>query len=75
MEKEVAVHQEIHPDNHPPNDLEKTNTVDTLHNDEALRVLARHGSDETWTPEEEKKVQRKIDRRLLPILCITYGLQ
>jgi hypothetical protein len=74
MEKEVAVHQEIHPDN-PQNDLEKTNTVDTLHNDEALRVLARHGSDETWTPEEEKKVQRKIDRRLLPILCITYGLQ
>jgi hypothetical protein len=74
MEKEVAVHQENHPEDHP-NDLEKTTTVDTLHNDEALRVLARHGSDETWTPEEEKKVQRKIDRRLLPILCITYGLQ
>ena len=73
MEKEVAIHQDGPGD--LAGDLEKTATVDTLHNDEAMRVLARHGSNETWTPEEEKKVQRKIDRRLLPILCITYGLQ
>lgn len=37
MEKEVAVHEEDHHDNQP-NDLESTNIVDTLHNDEALRV-------------------------------------
>jgi hypothetical protein len=56
-------------------DLKKTITVDTLHNDEALKVLANYQGEETWTPEEEKKLTRKIDRRLLSILCITYGLQ
>ena len=56
-------------------DLKKTITVDTLHNDEALKVLAAYQGEETWTEEEEKKLTRKIDRRLLSILCITYGLQ
>ena len=56
-------------------ELKKTITVDTLHNDEALKVLAAYQGEETWTEEEEKKLTRKIDRRLLSILCITYGLQ
>jgi hypothetical protein len=56
-------------------ELKKTITVDTLHNDEALKVLAAYQGDETWTEEEEKKLTRKIDQRLLSILCITYGLQ
>lgn len=56
-------------------DLKKSITVDTLHNDEALKVLANYQGDETWTAAEEKKLTRKIDRRLLSILCITYGLQ
>jgi hypothetical protein len=56
-------------------DIKKNITVDTLHNDEALKVLAAYQGDETWTEEEEKKLTRKIDRRLLSILCITYGLQ
>lgn len=56
-------------------ELKKTITVDTLHKDEALKVLANYQGEETWTPEEEKKLTKKIDRRLLSILCITYGLQ
>lgn len=56
-------------------ELKKSITVDTLHNDEALKVLANYQGDEIWTAEEEKKLTRKIDRRLLSILCITYGLQ
>lgn len=56
-------------------DLKKSITVDTIHNDEALKVLANYRGDETWTAEEEKKLTRKIDRRLLSVLCITYGLQ
>jgi hypothetical protein len=56
-------------------ELKNTITVDTLHNDEALKVLANYQGEETWTAEEEKKLTRKIDRRLLSILCITYGLQ
>jgi len=56
-------------------DLKKTITIDTLHNDEALKVLAKYTGDETWTAAEEKKLTRKIDRRLLSILCVTFGLQ
>lgn len=54
-------------------ELKKTATIDTLHNDEAVRVLATYAGDETWTPAEEKRVVRKIDRRLLPLLILTYG--
>jgi hypothetical protein len=56
-------------------DLQKSTTVDTVHNDEAVKVLAHYSGDQTWTELEEKKLRRKIDRRLLSILCITYGLQ
>jgi hypothetical protein len=56
-------------------ELEKTVTIDTVHNDEAVRVLATYAGDETWTPAEERLVVRKIDRRLLPLLVLTYGLQ
>ncbi|KAF4462103.1 Cutinase transcription factor 1 beta [Fusarium albosuccineum] len=52
-----------------------TQTVDTVHKDEALRVLQAYGGDETWTDAEEKKLRRKIDWRLMPVLCATYGLQ
>ncbi|KAI9880071.1 MAG: hypothetical protein M1823_006768, partial [Watsoniomyces obsoletus] len=56
-------------------DFHKTDAIDTLHNDESLKVLAQYAGDEHWEPSEEKKLVRKIDRRLLSILCITYGLQ
>ena len=56
-------------------ELKRTITVDTVHNDEAVKVLANYAGEETWTEKEEKLVRRKIDRRLLPILCATYGLQ
>jgi hypothetical protein len=61
-----------------PKDLEnlkKEATVDTLHNDEALKVLATYAGDEQWELSEEKKLVRKLDRRLLSLLCTTYGLQ
>ncbi|KAF2199486.1 MFS transporter [Delitschia confertaspora ATCC 74209] len=56
-------------------ELEPTTTIDTKHQDEAIKVIAQYAGDKTWTPEEEKKVVHRIDRRLLPLLCITYGLQ
>jgi hypothetical protein len=40
-----------------------------------MKVLAGYAGEETWTEEEEKKVRRKIDLRLMPVLCLTYGLQ
>ncbi|KAF2186120.1 MFS general substrate transporter [Zopfia rhizophila CBS 207.26] len=49
--------------------------VDTVHNDEALKVLAGYRGEETWTEQEENRLRRKIDLKLMPVLCITYGLQ
>lgn len=56
-------------------EVEKSTTLDTVHNDEAIKVLANYTGDETWTDEEEKQVLRRIDWKLMPILCVTYGLQ
>lgn len=56
-------------------ELKHTKTIDTIHNDEALRVLAQYAGDLEWTPEEEKKLVRRLDRKLLSLLIITYGLQ
>ncbi|KAK3671362.1 hypothetical protein LTR78_008823 [Recurvomyces mirabilis] len=56
-------------------DLKQSITVDTLHNDEAVRVLANYQGAPEWDEKEEKRLVRKIDRRLLSILCVTYGLQ
>lgn len=47
--------------------------VDTVHGDEAVKVLAAYEGDHTWTLQEEKRLCRKIDLRLLPVLCITYA--
>jgi hypothetical protein len=56
-------------------DLKKPGLIDTVHNDEAVKVLATYAGDEHWEPSEEKKLVRKIDRRPLSLLCITYSLQ
>lgn len=49
--------------------------VDTVHADEAMKILANYTGDENWEEAEENKLRRKIDWRLMPILCITYMLQ
>lgn len=73
MEKQTIERQET------PNpifeELKEVTTVDTVHRDEALKVLAQYAGDRAWTAEEEKTLTRKIDRKLIPLLCITYGLQ
>ena len=56
-------------------EIKKEIKVDTLHNDEAMKVLANYDGEQEWTAEEEKIVRRKIDKKLLPILCLTYALQ
>jgi hypothetical protein len=68
-------HEEEGRNVHNLDDLKKAATIDTIHGDEAAKVLATFAGDREWTAEEEKKLRHKIDRRLLPILCMTYGLQ
>ncbi|KIW87270.1 uncharacterized protein Z519_12173 [Cladophialophora bantiana CBS 173.52] len=54
--------------------IENLEKIDTLHNDEALVVLGQYQGDTSWSPQEEKRVLRKIDKRLLPILVVTFGM-
>lgn len=49
--------------------------IDTVHQDEAMKVIATYDGDLHWTEQEEKALVRKIDFRLMPILIATYGLQ
>ncbi|KAF2710354.1 MFS transporter [Pleomassaria siparia CBS 279.74] len=56
-------------------EVKQVTTVDTVHQDEALKILGRYAGEQTWTSEEEKRLVKKIDRRLVSMLCITYGLQ
>lgn len=55
-------------------ELQGQKTIDTIHTDEALRVLANYAGDRTWTEIEEKRVIKKVDRQLLPLLILTYGM-
>ncbi|SPO01642.1 related to allantoate permease [Cephalotrichum gorgonifer] len=52
-----------------------TADVDTVHQDEAMRVLQAYTGDRQWGEEEEKKLRRKLDWKLMPVLCATYALQ
>ena len=72
VEAHSVTHQVCDDNTTPVNEKFK---VDTVHNDEALKVLASYHGDPTWDAEQEKEVRTKIDRRLLPILAITFGLQ
>ncbi|KAK2055323.1 allantoate permease [Colletotrichum caudatum] len=56
-------------------DIKPIAIIDTVHNDEALKVLEEFAGDHEWTEQEEGVLRRKIDWKLMPVLCMTYGLQ
>ena len=76
-EKVNDIHQEYLDTTHNEEGAPELKKVvpDTVHNDEALKVLANYSGASTWTAEEEKRLVKKIDRRLMVILTITYGIQ
>ncbi|EME81390.1 uncharacterized protein MYCFIDRAFT_52082 [Pseudocercospora fijiensis CIRAD86] len=43
--------------------------------DEAAKVLNTYDGSLHWTDAEERKLRRKLDWKLMPVLCLTYGLQ
>ncbi|KAH6999424.1 MFS transporter [Ilyonectria destructans] len=47
---------------------------DSVH-DEAVRVITQYSGDQEWGEIEEKRLVRKIDRKLMPLMFLTYGLQ
>lgn len=54
---------------------EQISSTDNKHVDEAISVLRSYSGEKAWDECEERRLRRKIDYRLLPILCATYGLQ
>lgn len=73
---ETLQHEEHAPPPTPQvSELKGGIVVDTVHNDEAMKVIANYDGQEDWDEAEEKRLRKKIDRRLLPILCVTYALQ
>jgi hypothetical protein len=40
--------------------------------DQAAVFLAEAGDDITWTAEEERRVLRKVDMWLLPMVCVLF---
>lgn len=46
-----------------------------VHCDKGAKVLDLYNGDREWTNEEEDRLRRKVDYKLMPILCFTYGLQ
>lgn len=56
-------------------ELQSSKTANGSYSDEALKVLGTWAGDETWEPQKEKKIVRRIDRTVLVLLTCTYGLQ
>lgn len=49
--------------------------IDTVHLDEAVKTMADYHGNQEWDAKEERRLIRRIDFRLLPILAASYGLQ
>lgn len=62
--EEVVEHEHV-PDS-PPNEEKVTVEVDTVHGDEAMRVIAAYDGPLEWEPMEEKKLRRKLDNACCP---------
>lgn len=65
-----------------PRDIKIDDTSTHMHgkhveqaDDEAAKVLNTYDGSPDWTDAEERKLPRKLDWKLMPVLCLTYGLQ
>lgn len=59
-------------------DSASVSSIDTAHFDEALKIIKdyiRSGGQESWSEKEENALKRKVDWRLIPVICLSYGLQ
>lgn len=50
-------------------------TVDNIRDDDVEAFIARHGGVQTYTEESNKRLLRRIDLHIMPLMCVTYCLQ
>ena len=55
-------------------EVKNLDLIEIVHNDEAVKVLASYSGDQNQEPLEEKTLVREVDRKLLPIMCITLAI-
>lgn len=46
-----------------------------IRDDDVEAFIARHGGVGTYTAESNKKLLRRIDLYIMPLMCVTYTLQ
>ncbi|KAJ4194763.1 hypothetical protein NW759_016479 [Fusarium solani] len=49
--------------------------VDNIRNDAAVNVILQYSGTPEWSHVEEKHLVRKLDRKLMSLMFLTYGLQ
>lgn len=74
QKKSVSVSEDIKASADHVSEEAGVKAPDTIHGDEAMKVLANYTGDQDWHEDEEKKLRRRIDKKLLPVLCMTYAL-
>lgn len=72
--RQESVHLEMASNMQVEESRDQPKQLDTVHNDEAVKVLAAYDGDDAWSDDEAKRLVRKIDKRLLPILFVTFGM-
>ncbi|KZT57446.1 putative MFS allantoate transporter [Calocera cornea HHB12733] len=53
----------------------QTGCVDSKQADEAMEIVNNESSAVSFTPEQERRLLRKIDWHIMPLMCIVYALQ
>lgn len=75
IEKSVEASSSPHAEEEVPGRIQVLKHADRNDADEALKVLeGENGEVIELTPEDERKLLRKIDLNLMPLLCLVYGL-
>ncbi|KAF2482832.1 hypothetical protein BDY17DRAFT_325084 [Neohortaea acidophila] len=72
----MADHEKIESSTHHEETVSNPDIIKpTEAGDEAAKVLNSYDGPTSWEVAEERKLRRKIDWRLMPVLCFTYALQ
>lgn len=58
--------------------IKPVRTIDTFRHDEATQVIEEYtagGGAQEWSELEERRLRRKIDLKLIPVVCFTLFMQ
>lgn len=62
----------------PGTTIKSVGSIDSFHHDEAAKIIEEYTAGDgvkEWTESEERRLLRKVDWKLMPILCFTLFMQ